>query len=110
MRYASLALALLALAGCEATEPYLREGTWRPTGSNDQNIAAQIIHPSDLVRGVDYAPYDGTMPTAAIDRYRTGKIRKLPDSGFAPIRIQGSGDNNAGAGADVVTGGTAAAQ
>ncbi len=110
MRYASLALALLALAGCEATEPYLREGTWRPTGSNDLNIAAQIIHPSELVRGVDYAPYDGTMPAAAVARYRAGKIKKLPDSGFAAIRIQGSSDNGAAAGTDVVTGGTAAAQ
>lgn len=110
MRYASLTLALLALAGCEATEPYLREGTWRPTGSNDLNIAAQIIRPSDLVRGVDYAPHDGTMPTAAIERYRAGKVKKLPDSGFAAIRVTGSSDNGAATGADVVTGGSAAAQ
>lgn len=110
MRYASLALALLALAGCEATEPYLREGTWRPTGTNDLNIATQIIRPADLVRGVDYAPSDGTMQTGAIERYRAGKIRKLPDSGFAAIKIQGSSDNSGAAGADVVSGGTAAAQ
>lgn len=110
MRYAFLALALLAVAGCEAMEPYFREGTWRPTGSNDLNIAAQIIRPSDLVRGVDYAPRDGTMPTAAIERYRAGKIKKLPDSGLTSLRISGSSDNGAAAGTDVVTGGTAAAQ
>ena len=110
MRHASLALAVLALAGCEATEPYLREGTWRPTGSNDLNIAAQIIRPSDLGRGVDYAPRDGTMPTAAIERYRAGKIKKLPDSGFAAIRVSGSSDNGAAGGTDVTTGGSAAAQ
>ena len=108
MRYASLTLALLAVAGCEATDPYLRQGTWRPTGTNDLNIAAQVIRPSDLVRGVDYAPRDGTMATAAVERYRAGKIKKLPDSSLVAIGIGGSGGNNAGAGADVTTGGTAA--
>ncbi len=109
MRYASLTLVLLAVAGCEVTEPYLRAGTWRPTGSNDLNIAAQIIRPSDLVRGVDYAPLDSTLPTAAVERYRAGKIRKLPDSGLAAIRLQGSGDNST-PGADApAAGGTTAA-
>lgn len=104
MRYASLALVLLAVAGCEATDPYLREGTWRPTGTNDLNIAAQIIRPSDLVRGVDYAPLDGTMATAAVERYRAGKVKKLPDSSLVSI---GGGGSGASAGSDVTAGGTA---
>ncbi len=109
MRYASLALTLLAVAGCEVTEPYLREGTWRPLGTNDLNIAAQIIRPSDLVRGVDYAPLDGTMPTAAIERYRAGKIKRLPDTSLVNIGAQSTGSAGAAAGADVAPGGTTAA-
>ncbi len=108
MRYASLTLALLAVAGCEVTEPYLRAGTWRPTGTNDLNIAAQIIRPSDLVRGVDYAPRDGTMATAAVERYRAGKIKKLPDTGLVAIGNQGGGSSGDAAGAGVTTGDTAA--
>jgi hypothetical protein len=107
MRYASLTLALLAMAGCEATEPYLRAGTWRPTGTNDLNIAAQIIRPSDLVRGVDYAPLDGTMATAAVERYRLGKIKKLPDTSLVGIGNLGSGNTGSDATAPAA-GGTAA--
>lgn len=104
MRYASITLALLAVAGCEATDPYLREGTWRPTGTNDLNIAAQIIQPSDLVRGVDYAPLDGTMATAAVERYRTGRVKRLPESSL--VSIGGTG-GSASSATDVTTGGTA---
>jgi len=110
MRYATFSMALLALAGCEATEPYLRAGTWRPTGVGDANIAAQIIRPSDLVRGVDYAPTDSTMTAAAVARYRVGKVKRLPDSSISGIRLQSSGDTGGGGGADVPTGGAAAAQ
>ena len=108
MRYASLALTLLAIAGCAVTEPYLRAGTWRPTGVNEANIAAQIIQPSDLVRGRDYAPMDGTMPTAAVERYRAGKIKKLPDRGLVAIGLVRGGGGVAGSGG--FSGGTAAAQ
>jgi len=108
MRYTLHALTLLALAGCSVFDPYLREGTWRPTGAPAANIAAQIARPSDLVRGVDYVPRDSTMATAAVVRYRTGKIKPLPDSGLSGIRLSGSGDAGA-AGADAPTAGAAAA-
>lgn len=108
MRYTLHALTLLALAGCSVFDPYLREGTWRPTGAPVANIAAQIARPSDLVRGVDYVPRDSTMATAAVVRYRTGKIKPLPDSGLSGIRLSGSGDAGA-AGADAPTAGAAAA-
>lgn len=100
MRCIFTALVLLPLAACSVFDPYVREGTWRPTGANNANLAAQIIHPSDLVRGVDYAPMDGTMTTAAVSRYRTGKVKPLPDSSISTIRLQGTGNNDAGAGAD----------
>lgn len=109
MRNILCALALFALGGCSVFDPYQREGTWRPTGANDANIAAQIARPSDLVRGVEYAPGDGTMATAAVTRYRTGKIKQLPDSDLSTIRLQGNGNNSASAGADAPTTGTAGA-
>lgn len=109
MRCMIAALALLPLAACSVFDPYSREGTWRPTGANDANLAAQIIHPSDLVRGVDYAPTDGSMTTAAVSRYRTGKIKHLPDSSISTIRVQGSGGNDAGAADPSATAGTAPA-
>lgn len=103
------ALALLPLAACSVFDPYQREGTWRPYGANDANLAAQSVRPSDLVRGVDYAPTDGSMTTAAASRYRSGRIRHLPDSSIASIRVQGSGGNDAGAPDPTAAGGTAPA-
>jgi len=98
MRCMVTALALQPLAACSVFDPYAREGTRRQTGANDANLAAQVVRPSDLVRGVDYAPADGTMTTAAVSRYRTGKIKQLPDSSISTIRLQGTGNNDAGAG------------
>ena len=44
-------LAMVALAGCSQTDPYQRAGTWKPSGVNDANIAAQLANPADLVQG-----------------------------------------------------------
>ena len=110
MRYVSATMALLAMAGCKAAKPYVQEDTGRRIGADDADFNAHTMWLSERVRGVDYAPHDGTMPTAAVARYRAGKIKKLPDSGFAAIRVSGSNDNGAATGTDVVTGGTAAAQ
>ena len=48
---AALLLALLAICGCEQTDPYRRTGMWQPEGVNAGNIAAQVADPSVLVRG-----------------------------------------------------------
>lgn len=105
--FAVASLLVAPLAGCDLVDPLQREGTWRPTHAMDSNIAAQVSRPSILVRGVDYTPNDATLPTAAVDRYRAGRIRPLPDVNTAQIRSTGGGnDTGAGAGA---TGGTAGA-
>lgn len=50
-------LLLITLPGCaqlarlEAYEPYNRPGTWTVEGSNQANLAAQVVNPGDLVRG-----------------------------------------------------------
>lgn len=106
MRTLPLCVALLGLAGCDATWPYDRIGTWRPTGVADANIAASVVNPSDLVRGVDYNPRESAVMTAAVERYRTGRVRPLPEQNSFGLRsIAASGDG----GAAPAAGGTAAA-
>ncbi len=87
---------LLVLAGCDITDPYEREGVWRPNYANDANLRALVVSPSDLVRGVESPGGDGQQAAAALDRQREDKPRKLPDSGVAnivPVSTGGNGGN-----------------
>jgi type IV pilus biogenesis protein CpaD/CtpE len=84
------ALVLLFLAGCDATDPYLRDGVWRPNGANETNLRAMVVSPSDLVRGVP-SQSDGQQAAAALDRYRNDKVRLLPDSAIAKVTPVSSG-------------------
>lgn len=108
MRTLPLYMALLGMAGCDATWPYNRIGTWRPTGVADANIAASVVNPTDLVRGVEYTPHDSTTVTASIERYRTGRVRALPDANSFSLRTPGATAAGGDSGAPA-TGGTAAA-
>lgn len=83
-------LALLALAGCDATDPYMRDGVWRPNGANESNLRAMVASPSDLVRGMP-SEGNGQQAAAALDRYRNDKVRLLPDSAVAKITPVSSG-------------------
>jgi len=51
IRVAALLLGTLALAGCNKIDPYQREGVWRPSTANDDNLAAMVADPADLTRG-----------------------------------------------------------
>jgi hypothetical protein len=84
-RLLCMATLALALAGCDAMDPYRREGTWRPNGANDANLRAMVVSPSDLVRGVSSTDGNGQQAAAALDRYRNDKVRLLPDTGLAKI-------------------------
>jgi hypothetical protein len=84
---------LLLMAGCDATDPYTREGVWRPDGSNDVNLRAMVVSPSDLVRGVGSPGGNGQQAAAALDRQRMDKVRPLPDSAIAKIVPTSSGGN-----------------
>ena len=82
----SLALLLLAaLVGCDQTDPYRRDGAWRPNGANDSNLRAMVVVPSDLAVATPAAPADGTLAAAAVSRLRNDRVRPLPDSGLAQI-------------------------
>jgi hypothetical protein len=93
LRLQLLCLAALALVGCDALDPYRREGTWRPNGANEANLRVMVASPADLVQGVGSVDGSGQQAAAALDRYRNDKLRPLPDSGVAkivPVAIGGS--------------------
>ena len=88
-----LGLLLSSLTGCDATDPYRREGIWRPNYANDSNLRAMVVSPSDLVRGVGSTGSDGQQAAAALDRQRQDKVRVLPDSNVAKIVPVASGEH-----------------
>jgi hypothetical protein len=103
-RAAFLLLVLPLLPGCEAIDPYTRDGAWRPMGANAANLRTHVANPADLERGRDDPRADGQVVTAAVRRYRTDRVRPLPASGVAEIQPTGVG-GAAGAGAAPAAGG-----
>ena len=95
MRILLSVLALLMLAGCAATDPYLRDGLWRPNGANEFNLRVMVASPSDLVRGTP-SEGNGQQAAAALDRYRNDKVRQLPDSAVAKITPVSGGTQQGG--------------
>ena len=81
----ALACSLLLLAACDSTDPYSREGTWRPSDANDSNLRAMVVSPSDLAIGVSGSAADGRQAAAALDRQRQDKVRVLLDSALAKV-------------------------
>ncbi len=90
--------ALLVLVGCADTDPYTREGVWRPSGTNEANLRAMVANPADLARGVGDGTGDSQQAEAAIERLRADKVKALPASGIAQINITGGGSNSGGSG------------
>ena len=56
--------------------------------ANDQNLAAMVAHPEDLVQGRALAPADGEKTARAVETWRQGKERPLPESEPAAPIIQ----------------------
>jgi type IV pilus biogenesis protein CpaD/CtpE len=90
MRLLLGAIVVLLMVGCDATDPYQRDGMWRPNNANEANLRAMVASPSDLVRGVA-SQSDGQQAAAALDRYRNDKVRLLPDSAIAHVTPVSSG-------------------
>jgi hypothetical protein len=82
---AMICVAALTLSGCNMTDPYSREGVWRPNGANEANLRAMVVSPADLARGVSAPGGDGQQAAAALERYRNDKVRALPDSALAKV-------------------------
>jgi type IV pilus biogenesis protein CpaD/CtpE len=101
VRPALLLACLLALAGCDSTDPYLRPGMWQPTGANQRNLAAMVVNPSDLIRGHGESGSDGRRADIAVSRVLEDRTRSLPDvttRSATPSAAQGGGQG-AGQGA-----------
>jgi type IV pilus biogenesis protein CpaD/CtpE len=86
-----ICLAVLGLTGCDATDPYSRDGMWRPNGANEANLRAMVVSPADLARGVESPGGDGQQAAAALDRQRNDKVRRLHDSAVAKVVPVSSG-------------------
>jgi len=91
----TIALLLIALAGCDLTDPYTRPGNWRPNGANDANLRAMVIVPSDVVLATQPDHADGGLAAAAVARLRHDNVRPLLDSGLAQIVPVGNGSTAA---------------
>jgi len=58
---------LVALAGCDSRDPYLRTDVWEPTGANAGNIAAMVADPHDMIRGRDSFIQNANEPALAVN-------------------------------------------
>jgi hypothetical protein len=85
------AIALLAVSGCDATDPQLRPGLWRPNHASRANLTVTAAYPADLVRGTGSATTDGVLAAAAVDRLNTGKVKKLPEAGLSDVQVKSQG-------------------
>jgi hypothetical protein len=90
-RQLGLFTALAALAGCNATDPLLKEGLWHPLHVSRANLVMEAANPSDLVRGHGVSSTPAVLATAGIDRLEAGKPKKLIDSGLSDVQARGQG-------------------
>jgi hypothetical protein len=85
------AAAMLAVGGCDATDPLLRAGLWRPSHANRVNLTVTAAYPADLVRGTGSNTSDGVLAAAAVDRLHINKVKKLPNAGLSEIEVKSQG-------------------
>lgn len=90
------AFLLLLLGGCETIDPYTRQGAWRPLQSNEANLRLHVADPAMLERGRGDHRAEGQTTAAAVNRYRTGRVRSLPASGIARVQATGAGSGGEG--------------
>lgn len=85
---------LVVLVGCAATDPLQNTSDWHPDGSNETNIATEVVNPADLRHGREpTGAADGEQAAAAVLRLRTGRTKTLPDSSLSDLHVQGSGSS-----------------
>ncbi len=90
-RLACRAFALAALVGCQRTDPYVRDGLWRPTNANDANLRAMIADPRDLQEGHGATSSSGDIAAAAVARLRQDATKPLADSSISSVHVSGAG-------------------
>jgi hypothetical protein len=77
------------LAG--VTDPYQRAGTWTPSHANEANLHAMVANSADLVHGRGDGTAIGQTAAVAVERLRAGKVKPLPDSGVAEVKVISNG-------------------
>jgi len=83
----SLAALLVAgpLVGACDVDPYARQGTWQPMGSNRANLEAMVAEPAHLRQGAAAAADMALVATPAIQRLQAGERQPLlPPGSSAP--------------------------
>jgi hypothetical protein len=85
------AAAILAVGGCDATDPLLRSGLWTPNHASRVNLTVTAAYPADLVRGTGSNTTDGVLAAAAVDRLHINKVKKLPEAGLSEIEVKSQG-------------------
>jgi hypothetical protein len=79
----------LFVAGCDSylTDPYLRPGTYNPTGVNDANMRVMVANPHDLVEGTGTGASTGAEAAPPVARMLAGKRYPLPNLNAAEIDV-----------------------
>lgn len=81
--FGAIGCALLSMTSCQDLDPLTRDrGDWRPAGVNQDNLAAQVVNPADLERGVADDGGDTTQAVAAIDRLKADKVKPIEHIGL----------------------------
>ncbi|MGC8470382.1 MAG: hypothetical protein ACP5NI_10795 [Acetobacteraceae bacterium] len=93
------ALALpLAFAGCHYMDPTTRPGMWKPDRAVQENLAAQVANPADLVRGQGSTGTPAVLATAPVAVLNAGKLPELPTGVAASAGTAAGGSSSAGGG------------
>ena|SRR5690242_15448340 len=79
----------LLVVGCDTylTDPYLRPGTYNPTGVNDANLRVMVANPHDLVAGTGTDASTGAEAAPPVARMLAGKRYPLPNLNAAEIDV-----------------------
>lgn len=79
----------LLVAGCntDLTDPFLRPGTYNPTGVNDANLRAMVANPHDLVEGAGTEASTGAEAAPPVARVLAGKRYPLLQQNAASVDI-----------------------
>jgi F420-0:gamma-glutamyl ligase len=89
--FSALVAAALPLAGCDATDPMLKEGLWHPIHVSRANLVMEAANPADLVRGHATPGTPAVLVTTPIERLEQDKTKKLIDSGLSDVQARGQG-------------------
>jgi type IV pilus biogenesis protein CpaD/CtpE len=95
----ALLASLIALAGCDSRDPYLRTDVWQPNGANAGNIAAMVADPHDLISGRGSVAENANEPALTVNHIWSDQPKPLttaPGGGGASGGQTGGGASGGG--------------